>query len=441
NGFTSAAALIIAFSQVRALTGIELDRSSLLHEILIDLTSKFTQVHPLTLAIGLTAVLFLFLQKKFFPKLPGPLILVVVAISLSRAFQLDQLGVKVVGSIPAGLPWFALPDSSLETIRQLFPMAMTIGLISFVESMAISRSLPHKDELRSNQELISLGLAKVVGALFQSYVNTGSFSRSVINHQAGAQTTLAGLFAAFLVGACLLFFTQLFYYLPQAALGALIMVSVIKLVDIRFARKLWRSQREDFYMLLATFVATMVLGIQYGILIGVLLSLVLVVYHSAYPHVAVLGKIPGTRHFRNIKRFAEAEQRDDVLILRFDAQLFYANADFFQAWIRRKVKQKGKALKLVVLNGEAIHSVDATALQALDETARELEELGVQFYFAAFIGPVRDSLYRFGFMEKMGRDHFYLHVGDALLAFDSEMTGTKPPIQPRASQVKRRSEP
>lgn len=421
SGFTAAAALIIGLSQLKHLLGLDLARSNYIHKILYEAALNLGQVNLPTLLIGLGGIALILGVKRWNKAIPGPLVAVVFGILVTWLAGLSDLGVKIVGEVPRGLPAFEVPQISWQSTVDLLPMALTICLVSFVESIAIAKTLQAKHrnyEVDSNQELLALGLAKVAGAFFQAYPNTGGFSRTAVNDQAGAKTGLAGVISAVLIALSLLFLTTLFYYLPKAILASVIMVAVFKLIDIKGAIRLWHSRREDFFMLLATFLAVLSLGIQNGILVGVALSLVVVIYHSAYPHVAVLGRIPGTQHFRNLDRFPEAEDRPDVLALRFDAQLFFANADYFREQVRKWEKRKGEALKLLVISGESIASIDSTASQALLEMVEALRERGIEVYFAAFVGPARDALYRAGMTEKLGENNFFVHVHEALAAYD-----------------------
>ncbi len=425
SGFTSAAALIIGLSQLKHLLGLELPRSNYIHEILYAAAMQLGSVHLPTLLVGLAGVGIL-LGLKRLPQLgrylPGPLAVVLFGIGVVSLLGLDQAGVAIVGEVPQGLPGWQLPTWSWDSVSALLPMALTIALVSLMESIAIAKTLQskHRDhEVDANQELLALGMAKVGGAFFQSYANTGGFSRTAVNDQAGAKSPLAGLISAALVALSLLFLTSTFYFLPKAVLASIIMVAVFKLIDVQGARYLWRARREDFFMMLATFLATLGLGIQNGILLGVLLSLVMVIYRSAYPHVAVLGRIPGTMHFRNRERFPEAEQREDVLVVRFDAQLYFANADYFRDRMLHLTGEKGEALRLLVLNFESVNAIDSTAMQTLTELVETLDGQGIRVALTAVIGPVRDAIYRAGAMEKLGKDNFFLHVSDAMAAYES----------------------
>ncbi|MCB0618959.1 MAG: solute carrier family 26 protein, partial [Saprospiraceae bacterium] len=346
SGFTSAAALIIGLSQLKHLLGIPLGRSHHIHEILIEAGQRIGELHWPTFLIGLGGIGLILLVKKVSRAIPGPLLAVVFGILAVWLFGLSGEGVKIVGTVPQGLPSFELPAFSWGTTGALMPIALTIALVSFMESIAVAKAIQakHKNyKVIPNQELIALGLANVGGSFFQAYPTTGGFSRTAVNDQAGARTGLAAIISAALILLTLLFLTPLFYYLPQAILASVIMVAVFGLIDIKEAVHLWHANRTDFFMLIVTFLATLSLGIEQGIGVGVVLSLVMVIFRTTRPHIAVLGKVPGTPYYRNIERFEKVEQRPDLLILRFDAQLYFANVNFFKDTLAELVQRKGKA--------------------------------------------------------------------------------------------------
>ena len=262
-------------------------------------------------------------------------------------------------------------------------------------------------------------MTKLGGAFFQAFPTTGSFTRSAINHEAGAQSGMASFFAALIIGITLLFLTPLFFYLPKAILASIIMVSVIGLINVKEAKKLFHTDRRDFYVLLLTFFATLILGIQLGVLMGLLLSISIMVFRNAKPHYAVLGRLPDTEHYRNIDRFSEAIQKEEILIVRFDAQLYFGNAAFFEEEMVKLIRRSGAHLKLFILDGSNIHDMDSTGVHALEALTDFLKERQIQFNFANPIGPVRDALSRHGLIEHIGVENCYFSVSDAVQAYNS----------------------
>lgn len=421
SGFTSAAALIIGLNQLKHLMGINLPKGQV-HEILIGAAGNFAQTNWYTMAIGLVGIGLIIGIKKVNKSIPGPLLAVVFGILAVWGLGLTDMGVKIVGTVPEGLPSFAMPTLSLEIFRDLLPIALTISLVSFMESIAVAKAIQAKHrnyKVIPNQELIALGAANIGGAFFQSYPVTGGFSRTAVNDQAGAKTGLAAMISAALIVLTLLFLTPLFYYLPKAILASVIMVAVFGLIDFKEAKHLWYSDRSDFFMLLVTFVATLALGIEEGIGVGVVLSLAMVIYRTTRPHVAVLGKVPGTSFYRNIGRFEGVEERDDILVLRFDAQLYFANVNHFKETLEQLVLKKGKKLKAIIINGESMNQLDSSGVHALEEIVEQYQTQNIQLYFASVKGPVRDAMSRSHLMEKIGEDHFFMSIQEAVDFIDT----------------------
>ena len=341
---------------------------------------------------------------------------------------LDQLGVRIVGEIPVGLPSLSLPALNGSVIQSLLATALAISLVSFMESIAVAKAIQSRhrvDELDPNQELIALGAANIGGAFFQSYPVTGGFSRTAVNDQAGARSGLASIISAGLILLTLLFLTPLFHNLPNAILAAVIMVAVFGLIDYKEVIHLWHTDRSDLWMLAVTFVATLALGIEEGILIGVVLSLGLVIYRTSRPHIATLGRVPGSDFYRNVERFDHLEIRPDILILRLDAQLYFANLNYCKDQIRRQVREKGPALRCLVLNAESISHIDSSAAQMLHDLIRDLRGQGLTIMMNSIIGPVRDRMAAHGLLDLIGADHIQMSVQDAVDAFDA-MQGRQP---------------
>ncbi len=424
SGFTSAAALIIGLSQLKHLIGVDLGRNNSIFVILYEAGEAFAEYNWISILIGLTGIILIKGLKKVNKSIPGALVVVFLGIVSVFLWQLDQYGVKILGKIPSGLPSFALPDWNNPHIFELLPIALTLSLIAFMEAISVSKAiqLRHKGEyeIQPNQEMLAIGLGNVLGSLFGSYPTTGGFSRSAVNDQAGAKTNLAAVISASLIALVLLFFTPLFFYLPKAILASVIMVAVFGLINTQYPLYLWKVQKQEFAMLLVTFVSTLGLGIMSGIGVGVAVSLVLLIYRTAEPHYAVLAKIKNSKEYRNINRFEEVEIRPDVLVFRYDAPLYYANANHFVQSISREVDKKGEALKLIVLNAESTPFIDTTALFELNELRQAWEGRGIQLMFASVIGPVRDFMTRTELIQKMGREAFFTNIQDALDYYDEK---------------------
>lgn len=425
SGFTSAAALIIGLSQLKHLMGVDIPRSHYIHEVLIDAVKMAGETHFPTLILGVVAIAIIMTLKKISKAIPGPLVVVTLGILAVYLLSLHEGGMKIVGTVPSGLPSPEIPTVEFGAMGELLTIALTISLVGFMESFAVAKAIQsrHKDyDIDANQELIGLGVANIGGAFFQAFPTTGGFSRSAVNDQSGARTGLASIISALFIALTLIFLTPLFYFLPKAILASVIMVAVFGLIDIKEAVHLWKTDKADFAMLIATFLATLSLGIELGIGVGVALSLLVVIYRSAYPHVAVLGRLPGSTYYRNLNRFKEAEDRKDILVIRFDAQMYFANANYFREKLNKLVEKKGSELQLVVINAESMSFLDSTAVHTIHDMVRDLKAKQISLYMAGVIGPVRDILYRSHLLDELGKGSQYMHVHEAIEYWDQKGT-------------------
>lgn len=404
SGFTSAAAIIIALSQLNHLLGIDIPRSNKLHELFFYLIELGPQTHLLSVLISGLGISFLLIAKKHFPKLPGALLLVFLTTFIAAQNNWESLGVTLVKEVPEGLPSFVWPKAGLSQVYELFPLALTLALIAFMEAISVAKAIEEKGKtnyLNPNQELIALGSANIVGGLFQAFPTTGGFSRTAVNHDAGAKTGVAALFSAAVVGLTLLFFTSFFYHLPTAVLGAIILVAVGKLIDLSYPKKLWKNNRSEFYVLLFTFSITLFVGIKEGILLGVFAALLYMVYQNTRPHIAVLGRIKNTHYFKNIDRFSnEVTTFPHVLILRFDGQLFFGNQRYFKQQLSHLIKQHPESVNHLVLAAAPINYIDASAMEMLSLLFEELKENGTNLYWTGLSGPIRDQFHNLGVLSR-----------------------------------------
>ena len=424
SGFTSAAALIIGLSQLKHLLGIDIERSHHINEIIIAAFSKVSEINWIAFGIGLAGILIIVGVKKINKSLPSQLFAVVFGILAVTFFGLatGENSVKIVKDIPASLPNFEIPLLDLNIIQLLIPMALTIALVSFMESIAVAKAIQtkHRDyKVIPNQELISLGLANVFGSFFQSFATTGGFSRTAVNDQAGAKTGLAAIISVLLIVITLLFLTPLFYNLPNTILASVIMVAVFGLIDYKEAIYLWKSNRTDFFLLVTTFIATLTIGIEKGIALGVVLSLAMVIYKTTKPHVAVLANIHGTHFYRNIERFGEdVVLKKDILIVRFDAQLYFANTTFFKDTLEELSLKKGDKLKLIIIDCESMNNLDSSGIHALLETIDVYTSKNIKITFSGVKGPVRDAMEKGGVIRKIGFENFFMSIQDAVDAYE-----------------------
>ena len=416
SGFTSAAALIIGFSQLKHLLGVEIARSHHVHAIVWQAIERVAEIKPVTLAIGAASIAVLLALKKWNPRFPGALTVVVLGTLAVVVFGLHERGVGIVGDVPKGLPTPTMPTFDWALIQQMAPMALAIALVGFMESISVAKAFARKNRypIDANRELVGLGVANIAGSFFQGYPVTGGFSRTAVNGQAGAKTGLASLITAGVISLTLLFLTPLFYYLPKAVLAAIIMVAVFGLVDVAEVKHLYRVKKSDLALLIVTFVATLSLGIEAGIGVGVGASLLAVIFRTTRPHTAVLGRVPGTHAYRNVERNPEVETFDGVLVVRVDAQFYFGNVTFLKETLQKLVKQASKPVRAVVLNASTINHLDSSADSALHEVVTDFREQGIELFFANVRGPVMDVMKRSHFVEQLGEDHFAMSVTRAV---------------------------
>ncbi|WP_077406648.1 SulP family inorganic anion transporter [Cellulophaga omnivescoria] len=422
SGFTSGAAIIIMFSQLKHLLGANIEGSSKFVTLIKNVFAKVAETNMYDFAIGMVGILIIVVVKKINKKIPSILFVVVLGILAVYFLKLEQYGVKIVGAIPDGLPSFGVPNINIKNILDIWPIAITLALVGYLEAISIGKALEEKtgeETINPNQELIAIGSANMVGSFFKSFPVTASFSRSAINYEAGAKTNLASLFSVIMVVVVLLFLTPLFFYLPKAVLASIIMVSVFGLIDVAYPKELWKHRKDEFLVLLATFICTVFIGIKEGILVGVLFSLLLMVYRTSKPHFAVLGNVEGTDYYKNVSRFGtEVITREDLLIVRFDAQLYFGNAGYFKTELYKHIHKKGAALKGVILNAEAINYIDSSAAQMLEKVIKEIHEKNIQFYVAGAIGPARDIIFTSGIITELHREFLFVKTSEAVTYFD-----------------------
>ncbi len=424
NGFTSAAALIIGLNQLKHLIGVDIARNNNVFIIIFDAIENFASIHWISVAIGISAIIILKNVKKIHKAIPGALVAVVLGVLIVKYLELHNIGVKIVGEVPKGLPSFSIPLLDTPHFNELIPIAFTLALIAFMEAVSVAKAIQvnHKDEykLDPNQELIGLGMGNIVGSFFSSFPTTGGFSRSAVNEQLGARTNLAAIISASLVALTLLFLTPLFYYLPNAILAAIIMVAVFELIDTQFPVLLWKTKKEDFLMLAISFGVTLGLGIKEGIGVSVAMSLLAMIYRSTKPHFAVLGKMPNSKEYRNINRFDNLETRSDILVFRYDADLYFANTTHFIDSITKQIDAKGDDLKLVILQGASISHIDSTAYQAITELIEDLQKKNIKLYFTHIIGPTRDFFKKME-IKKLTRESIcHLDIESAINYYNKE---------------------
>ncbi|MEB4591322.1 SulP family inorganic anion transporter [Candidatus Thiothrix sp. Deng01] len=412
-GFTNAGALIIATSQTPKIFGLDVKADQFPHyyQFLWHTLISLPQAHLQTFAMGAFALASLFALKKYAPKLPGILITVVITTVVSWAANYPSLGGGVVGAIPSGLPRFVIPqvDLSFHNLSSLMVSAVVIGLMGLVEAISIAKAIASqtRQAWSVNQELVGQGLANITSGLFQGYVVSGSFSRSAVNFSSGARTGFASIITGGLVAITLLFLTDLLFYLPQATLGAVIIMAVLNLITVAPIKRAWRVERHDGLAAIVTFAATLTFAphLEVGILSGILLSLGLFLYRTMRPRfVEVARHADGTMRDVNMHGL---EISDTVAVFRFDGDLYFANTGYLEGKLLNNIASKPK-LKVLVLDMGGVSHVDATGDAMLEKMVDRLRATGVEFYLARTKQTVYQAFQRSGLADHIGREHFFL---------------------------------
>ena len=416
SGFITASGLLIAAGQVKHILGVRAEGHTLA-EVAGELFFNLHETNIVTLLVGVSVLAFLYFARLKLAGLlvavgigarsadvltkAGPILSVAGTIIAVAVFNLESYDIALVGAIPQGLPMLAVPALDPVLIRDLAGPALLISLIGFVESVSVAQTLAAKRRQRivPDQELLGLGAANIASAISSGYPVTGGFARSIVNFDAGARTPAAGIFTAVGIAAATLFFTPSLANLPQATLAATIIVAVLSLVDFRAMRKVWTYSKVDFAAMAATIMGTLFLGVETGVVSGVLLSLVLHLYRTSRPHLAVVGNVPGTEHFRNVDRH-KVTTAPEILSIRVDESLYFANTRYLEDRIGELIADRPE-LKHVVLMCSAVNAIDASALESLQEINYRLNEAGIKFHLSEVKGPVMDRLKRTDFLEKL----------------------------------------
>lgn len=422
KSFIIASALLIALGQLKFLFNVPLQANNI-PEFVLSVFEYIGLMHWESLIFGIASILFLVFMPKFFnleavkQRLGAsgfiikslPLVLVVVSIALVYFFNLQQVGIKTVGEIPSGFPALSMPFWNLELVLQLLPGAAMIAMISFVESLSIAQAtaLQQRSQLNSNQELIALGAANIGAGLSSAFPVTGSLSRTVVNADAGAKTSMAGVLSSLFIVLVSLYFTGFFRDLPLTVLAATIIVSIWKLVELKPFIDTWRYSKADGLAMWITFFGVLFIDISTGLIIGIVSTFILLLWRISRPHIAEIGLVEGTQHFRNIQRH-QVITSAKVLSIRIDEDLTFLNSNTLKGFLINAVSQKPE-LEHVVINGSSISAIDLSALEMLEDLDNELRKLNIQLHFSEVKGPVMDKLQRSKLLNHLSGKIFLTH--------------------------------
>ena len=444
SGFITASAILIALSQIRHVLGIE-GHGETLPVLGASLWANLSQFNPVTMLLGVAVLAFLFAVRSWgvtWLKALGlagesaallvkaaPVLAVIGTIALAAGMGLSGRGVALVGAIPGGLPQLQWPAMTLALVEQLWLPAVMISIIGYVESVSVGKTLGarRRQRIDLDQELIGLGAANVASGVSGGFPVTGGFSRSVVNFDAGAENQMAGVLAAIGIALSALFLTPMLYYLPKVTLAATIIVAVLPLADFSMLKKTWRYSRSDFVAVLVTIALTLLFGVETGVACGVLASIFLLLYRTSRPHIAEVGLVEGTEHFRNVARH-QVVTPEQILSIRVDESLIFANASFLEERIYQDVASH-VGVRHVILICSAINDIDWSALETLESVNDQLREAGICLHLSEVKGPVMDSLERSGFLEKLSGKLFFTQY-QAFTALKDELNGCPDPDQP-----------
>lgn len=416
SGFVTASAILIATSQFKSILGVKTTGSTLL-ELVPQLIAAAPGFHPSTAIVGFSAIIFLAAIRNYLSPLlqrlglsastakiiarMGPLAAAVASLLAVLLWDLEAAGVKTIGTLPSGLPHLTMPDFDLPMWRALLPAAFLISLIGFVESVSVAQTFAakHREAIRPNSELAGLGAANVIAALCGAFPVSGGFSRSVVNYDAGVQTPVAAILTGLGIALVVTFLGSYIAHVPQAVLAATIIVAVMSLADVKVLSETWSYSRSDFAAAAVTIVVTLLEGVEIGVLCGVLLSVGMFLHRTSRPHLAVVGLVPGTQHFRNIQRY-DVVTSPHILSVRVDESLYFANARFLEEQLS-ELMVAHPDVRHLVLYCSAVNAIDASALESLEAINERLRDMGVTFHLSEVKGPIMDRLRRSTFLSRL----------------------------------------
>jgi SulP family sulfate permease len=424
SGFITASALLIAAGQLKVILGVKVEGHNFF-ELLGGLIQQLDRIHAVTVAIGLSMLAFLFWARRGLKPLllswglptrvadalvkAGPVAAIAASAVLTWLFEWHQAGVRIVGTVPAGLPPLSWPQWDMALWQELAVPALLISVVGFVESVSVGQTLAAKrrQRIEPDRELVALGASNVGAALTGGFPVTGGFARSVVNFDAGAQTPAAGAFTALGILLAALLLTPALYYVPQATLSATIVVAVLSLVDLSILRSTWDYSRADFSALVVTLLVTLAVGVEAGLIAGVTLSLLLYLFKTSRPHIAEVGLVPGTEHFRNVLRH-KVKVSERLASLRVDESLYFANARVLEDRVNALVAERPQLAHLV-LQCSAINDIDASALESLEAINQRLADSGVCLHMSEVKGPVMDRLEKTDFLRHLNGQVYLSH--------------------------------
>jgi SulP family sulfate permease len=422
SGFTSAAALTIAISQVKHLLGMDIDRSSRFYEEFWQLVTHAEEIHLMTAMIGIGSLCFIAMAKRIKKSFPNALAVVILAAIVGAILKVDQNQVSVLGAIPQGLPQFGFVWVTQELFVTLLPSSVAIAAVGYLTTISIARTFADRNryDIAPNRELIALGASNFVASFSQGFPVSASFSRSAVHAEAGSTSPYSLVVVAAWIFLTLVFLTEYLYYLPTATLAAIIILAVLGLIDFTLVRHLRKTKQSDMWLLLLTFFSTLIVGIVEGILIGVVFSLGLFLYLTTRPHTAILGRVGNTADFRNLKNYPEATTYAGVIIIRIDAQFYFGNVSFLKALLKKLEMESPSPLKTIIIEACSIAQLDSSADSVLHDIADDFKERNIELKFASVKIPVLRVMKASGLYDKIEERNFFMNIDDAVQSKSSQ---------------------
>ena len=421
TGYLNGIALSIISGQLGRLFGLSLESAGFFR-LIARFASRLGETHGLTLAIGVAMFVLLRVLKHLSPKIPGPLVAMVLGIVASYALGLEDRGVLVLGAVPAGLPTLTIPTINASDVGPLVFGAVGLALISFNSSMVTARGFAVKNryEIDANQEFVALGVADIGAGLLQGFAVAGADSRTAVNDSVGGKSQVVGLVAAGLLILVLVALTGPLAALPVTVLAAVLINAALGLFDVQSLIRLRRISPPEFWLSILTLLGVISIGVLPGVVVAVGVALLLLLARASHPYDAVLGRVPGTDGFHNVLNHPKAEQVPELVIYRFGAALVFFNADYFKTRVRSVVGQATPQPRCFVLDMETMPMIDATGAACLEEVYEELTERGIDFVLASAKGPVRSKLERTGLLHRVGAERCFPTVESAVVALGTE---------------------
>ena len=421
SSFVTASAIIIGFSQMQHILGVTANGQNFL-ELIVSLVREVPDTNLITLALGAGSIMFIVFGRTVIKSVlvrlgldsrtattisrAGPLLIALITGFLAYALRLDQQGVQLLGEVPQGLPVFGLPDMSVEVLGALASSALLISIIGFVESISVAQTLAarRRERVDLDQELVGLGAANLASSFSGGFPISGGFSRSVVNFEAGAATPAAGFFTAILITIVALFFTPALFWLPRVTLAAIIIVAIYGLIDFSVVRKAWKYSKTDFAAVFITLLLTLTIGVEAGIGAGVLASILIHLYKTSQPNVAVIGRVKGTEHFRSVDLHT-VETFENQLSIRIDESLYFANTRYLEELIFNLIADKPQ-LEHVILMCTAVNKIDMSALETLEKINQALIESGIKLHLSEVKDPIMGKLAITDFFKSLSGNNY-----------------------------------